>query len=231
MSQLLRISKFIHRDSFILQKVKGRSVLHLGCIGETDSELIVKVNRAKELLHSKVKKVASEVYGIDIDAEAIAEYTNILGKKNLFVGDVEKLELVPIDKKFDIILFTDLMEHLSNPGLALEGIKRFMSDESELIVSVPHSFGLPNYIRYILGKFQEGNQHVAAYNSAHLYNLLYRHGFRITEIYSGYERVPNKVVYKILFFIGRLFLSLFPKFGGTLIIVARKLDKGKNEKT
>jgi len=220
MAELLNIKKFVYRESLIFQKVQRKMVLHLGCIGETDANAVIKLERAPYLLHHKVEKVAHEIYGIDLDSEAINLYTQKLGGKNLFVGDVEHLEKVNISKIFEIILFTDLIEHLSNPGLALEGIKRFISDKTEIIISVPHSFGLPNYIRYVLGRFKEGNQHVATYNSAHLENLLDRHGFKIVEIYSGFEKV-SKGIRKIILLFPLFILKCFPKFGGTLIVIAK----------
>jgi len=216
---MLKIKKYIHRDSFILEKVKGMKVLHLGCIGETDSPLEIKIEKASKLLHHKLEKIAQEVYGIDIDAEAINAYIQKLSKNNLLVGDVEHLEEVKLFKKFDVILFTDLMEHLSNPGLALEGIKRFMDNKSEVIFSVPHSFGLPNYIRYICGRFKEGNQHVANYNYANINNLLKRHGFKIIEVYTGYEKNWSGIK-GIFTLIPITFMKIFPKYGGTLIVVA-----------
>jgi len=206
--------------SLFFKGFRKKSVLHLGCIGETDAPLEVKIEQASQLLHHKVEAVASEVYGIDIDSEAIQLYTQKLGVKNLFIGDVEHLENVEINKKFDIILFTDLMEHISNPGLAVEGIKKFADDNTEVIISVPHSFGLPNYIRYVLGKFREGNQHVAVYNSANLKNLLERHGFRIVELITAFERLP-KGIKKVFYLLPLLFLRLLPKFGGTLVVIAK----------
>ncbi len=165
MPEQLKIKKYIYRNWFVLQRVQRKKVLHLGCIGETDSNLETKLKRAPFLLHHQVEKVAGETFGIDIDAEAIELYKKKLSKQKLFVGDVERLDKVELNKKFDIVLFTDLLEHLSNPGLALEGIKRFMDTKSEVIISVPHAFGLPNFLRYVFGWFKEGNQHVATYNS------------------------------------------------------------------
>lgn len=223
----MKINKFVHRDTFILEKVRGKSILHLGCIGETDSDVEIKLKRAPFLLHSKVQRVAKEIFGIDIDAEAINLYISRLGKQNLFVGDVENLGRVDINRKFDIILFTDLMEHLSNPGLALEGIKRFMDAKSEVIISVPHSFGLPNFIRYSFGKFKEGKQHVATYNSANINSLLKRHGFKIIEVYTAFEK-SYKGIKKILTLIPIIFLKIFPKFGGTLMVIAALDNSNKN---
>jgi len=138
----------------------------------------------------------------------------------LIVGNVEHLEKIKLFKKFDIILFTDLMEHLTNPGLALIGIKNFMHNNSELIISAPHSFGIPNYIRYVLGNFKEGNQHVATYNSANIKNLLDRYGFKVAEIYSAFEKEYRGIT-KVVCSLPIATLKLLPKYGGTLLVVAK----------
>jgi len=77
-------------------------------------------------------KVATEVIGIDLDAESIELAKLHLGMPGLFVGNVEHLEKILLDRTFDVILFGDLIEHLSCPGMAFDGIRRFMSINSEI---------------------------------------------------------------------------------------------------
>ncbi len=158
--------------------------------------------------------------GIDLDGDAIAAYQTELGVPHLFVGDVEHLERVDLQTTVEVILLTDLLEHLSCPGLALEGVKRFMTADTELVITVPHAFGLPNTLRYALGGFREGEQHVATFNSAHLDTLLDRHGFQLTELCSGFERYPASGWRKVLFPIPLALLRRMPRFGGTLIATA-----------
>jgi len=49
-----------------------------------------------------------------------------------------KLENVAIEQKFDIIVCGELIEHIENPGLMLDGIKRFMNDDRILIITTPN---------------------------------------------------------------------------------------------
>ena len=69
---------------------------------------------------------ASEVVGVDRDEHAVEAIRSKFQEDALLVGDVEHLEQLPLDRTFDVILFGDLIEHLSCPGLALDGIRRFI---------------------------------------------------------------------------------------------------------
>jgi len=75
-------------------------------------------------------------------------------------GDVERLDELPVDQKFDTVIAGDIIEHLSNPGQMLAGIKRFCGSDTRVIITTPNAFGAPNYLRYSAGRFREGAEHV-----------------------------------------------------------------------
>lgn len=91
------------------------------------------------------------------------------------VGDAELLDRSPLRGTFDVIVFGNLIEHLSFPGRALEGVRRFMAPNSELVISTPKAFGLLANVRIGLGRFYGGNEHLAAYSRFTLPALLARH--------------------------------------------------------
>lgn len=47
-------------------------------------------------------------------------------------------------------------------------------------------------------------------------------GFRLTEVYTGFNRPATTGKNKIRYFFEVPFLKMFPKYGGTLIILARE---------
>lgn len=53
------------RHPFIVDYCIGKKVLHIGCV---DAGLMEERYKQNELLHQKLDKVASLLYGIDIDA-------------------------------------------------------------------------------------------------------------------------------------------------------------------
>ncbi|MGH9761543.1 MAG: methyltransferase domain-containing protein, partial [Blastocatellia bacterium] len=144
------------------------------------------------------------------------------GVRGLFVADVQRLDKLSWTDRFDVILFGDLIEHLSCPGLALDGIRRFMTDQSELIISTPNAFALLANARYSLGRYREGAEHVAAYSKFTLPTLLERHDLKLMELFTCYDRPPESG--KVRFALGVRCFKMVPERGGTLLAVARSAN-------
>ena len=221
--QIWKSSGYCSRWRFILDRCKGRSVLHLGFVGETDGSLEKKLEAfaAGQILHTHLAHAASEVVGLDRDERAVQTIQSKFGERGLMVGDVEYLDQLPLHGTFDVIVFGDLIEHLSSPGRALEGIRRFMAPHSELIISTPNAFSLLANIRFTVGRFREGNEHVAAYSQITLPALLERHQIKMTELYTCFNRPPRSWNKRFAFALGIPFFKVMPDRGGTLLAVAR----------
>jgi Methyltransferase domain len=215
---------YCSRWDFILSRCDGRAVLHLGFIGETDATLQTKLHAIKygQTLHSHLIKHASKVAGVDRNQQALAMIRSELGWGNLYFGDVEHLEDLNLNERFDVVLFGDLVEHLTCPGLALNGIRRFMSGKSQLIISTPNSFALLSNIRFTLGRYREGEEHVTSYSKLTLKALLERHGFEMTELFTCYDKPPVTTKGRLKLSIGAPYFKVWPERGGTLLAVAEK---------
>lgn len=210
---------WVNRDQVILKLVQGKSVLHLGCIGFTDLLPSERLKQSKNSLHYKISAV-SDVVGVDYCKELIELYNNLEIYENVLYGDVTKLDELPLNKEFDIILAGDIIEHISNPGKMLEGIKRFCGHNTLVVISTPHAFGLLNFLRFLFRRFTDGNEHVMTFNMDNISNLLKRHGYLIDEINTCFHKESARA-HPILFYPGKMFFSLFPRLGGTLLIFAR----------
>jgi len=66
-----------------------------------------------------------------------------------------------------------------------------MEPTTERIISVPNSFGILANLRFTVGSFRDGAQHVASFSKFNLETLLARHGFELKELYTAYDRPPN----------------------------------------
>jgi predicted TPR repeat methyltransferase len=214
---------YVSRWDFVLNKCTRKSVLHLGCVGITEGTLDDKLRawRQEGVIHIHLQKVCKYIVGVDHDEVAILALRK-MGYERLLVGDVTNLRSLSIDRRFDIILCGDIIEHLSNPGLMLEGVKAFMGAESEILITTPNAFGLLHFVRHLAGRFSEGSDHVVSFQVYTLLNLLERHGFCAQEILTGYNRPPAHLVDFIRVAVGIPFFRLFPSLGGTLLVIAKK---------
>ena len=101
----------------------------------------------------------------------------------------------------------------------LDGIRRFCTEKTQLILTTPNAFGAPNFLRYSLGKFRDGAEHVMSFNPQNLATLLDRHGYSLSELHTCFQPLSRRT--GVEFQLGRRALELFPRFGGTLLAVAK----------
>jgi ubiquinone/menaquinone biosynthesis C-methylase UbiE len=131
------------------------------------------------------QKTASELYGFDFDQKGI-DILEQAGGKNLFRADLEKLEDVWLNETFDVIIAGEMIEHLSNPGLFLRGVQRFMNKDTKLIITTINAYSGMRFIIYGLrGKGGENEpvhpDHVAYYSYKTLNLVLEREKLKINE--------------------------------------------------
>jgi len=164
--------RIVQREEYLLAKCQGRRVLHLGAVDHYKGEVCG--------LHKRLMNVADYVAGIDIDKSGI-EQARLTGIRNILYGDLEKLGEINASERFDVIVAGEVIEHLSNPGLFLEGIKRFIDPRVEMIVTTPNVFSLHRYL-LMLGRFEYVHpDHVCYYSLTTLRHLMERHSFTIEE--------------------------------------------------
>ena len=207
---------YFERENKIIGLAKNKRVLHLGCVGGSCLDTSIRVGRAKDSLHYKLTEIA-DTTGIDYSSDVIQTYENEGIFDNIVFGDAENLDEVELDDTFDVIVAGDIIEHVSNPGLMLEGLKRFCNANTKLIITTPHAFNLMNFFRYLFGKFHESKEHVMTFNIKNILNLLKKHGYDVKSIDTCYQKRSAKYT---LFYLGLVFFRMFPKFGGTLFVVS-----------
>jgi 2-polyprenyl-3-methyl-5-hydroxy-6-metoxy-1,4-benzoquinol methylase len=167
--------------------------------------------------------INSDCTGVDNDQETVNQLKDADVFNNIVVGDVQRLEELPIaPESFDVIVAGDIIEHISNPGKMLDGIHRLLKSNGALIISTPNSFGLPGFVRYVVGDFHEGRQHVLSFNAITLAQFLERHGYMLDACMTCHQRPTST---SLLFRAGKCVLQRFPRFGGTLLFVARIAGK------
>jgi 2-polyprenyl-3-methyl-5-hydroxy-6-metoxy-1,4-benzoquinol methylase len=214
-----KVGMYVAKEDFIVRISTGLTVLHLGCVGFTDLDGEDRVKFAKQSLHWKLTQ-CSNVVGVDRSGAVIEQMRKLGIFANVVPGDVERLNELPVNQKFDIVIAGDIIEHLSNPGRMLDGIKRFCRADTRVIITTPNAFGAPNYLRYSAGRFHEGAEHVMSFNEQNLVTLLQRHGYAVAELHTCFQPRSAEALNSLAFRAGKSILKLFPRFGGTLMVVA-----------
>jgi SAM-dependent methyltransferase len=172
--------QLVQRLDLIKELCSGKRVLHLGCTNypytqdSIDNEM---------LLHFELEKIAGDLWGMDSDQAGI-DILNERGSKQIVLGDLEKLGELELDQTFDVIIAGEMIEHLNNPGLFLDGIKRFLGSDSLLLLTTINAYSGMRFLQYgLLGKGGKNEpvhpDHVAYYSYSTLSRLLSRYGLQI----------------------------------------------------
>jgi SAM-dependent methyltransferase len=193
----------VHRVEIIKKMCEGRSVLHLGC---TNYPYTSESLENGSLLHLELGKLCGELYGFDFDEEGIRVLSDS-GVENLYRADLEVLEDVDLDRKFDVIIAGEMIEHLPNPGLFLRGIGRFMHEGSKLVITTINAYCAMRFFIYAVrgkGGLNEPvhPDHVAYYSFRTLRLLVEKEGLRVDEFFFydlGKEHRPfNRKIYNLI---------------------------------
>jgi len=216
MNRSILSRQYLSRVDFFRKMCRGKTVLHLGC--SSGRYLQDHVDRG-DLMHEIVRSEASELFGVDIHDESVRSLRQ-LGYQNIFPGNAEQLEDLDIDRRFDIVLAGDLLEHITRPGSMLEGAKQFIDSSGTFVISTNNAFGIHYQIRRWMGKYSEHFEHVSFYSPETLKHLFERHGYDVLEMYGAFTTPPHTLKQKIVFALASPILRLFPMLAGTLIVVA-----------
>jgi hypothetical protein len=208
------------RGAFIAKTCENRSVLHLGCAGwplTTESAL------DGSLLHLRLSRVSTRAFGIDICERGLLLLRSV-GFKDLIHWDVEKLDQLRIEDQVEVIVAGEILEHLSNPGLCLQGIAQFMSyPKCKLVVTVPNAFSLRHLVSVLFFRTElVMPDHTAYYSFSTLVELLARYNLQVREMYVYAEVDRRSSFFRRL--AKRLFnatvLRVFPQVAQGMIAVA-----------
>lgn len=168
----------------LIGSYKSRTILDVGCgNGEMANRLISE---------------GYDVYGTDASVTGI-EIAKQRNEKRFHVQDINSAKL-PIelqDKKFDMIISTEVIEHLYNPRGYVEFCKNVLMQNGggEMIISTPYHGYLKNLALAVTGKMDShftvlwDGGHIKFWSVKTLTKLLEEFGFEVVE-FRGSGRLP-----------------------------------------
>lgn len=209
--------RIVDRTQYIVQRCRGKKVLDLGCAS------IPPPSTNLTWLHAEIKKVAQLVHGVDIDKQLLRLLKDS-GENHLYHCNVENLENLETELKYDVIVASELIEHLNNPGLFLKGVKQIISENGILLIATPNAYGIKSFLMLLLSNAEPSPiSHTCYFSYATLNVLLNRFGFYIDDI-AFFHWAANKFYSKIINYVIEL-LPFAHKFADHFIITARPIKR------
>lgn len=214
----------VDRDKWLIDLVKNKLILHVGC---TDHPITAAKIANGKILHGQLLQSADQVVGLDYDSEGVSRLRELYPEHEFIVHNAEQLPDCDAlkDRKFQMVVAADVVEHLSNFGMFLDGAKSLLANDGRLVLTTPSAFSIKRMAPMaVLGIERVHPDHTAYYSLATLKRILSRYGF---EIESGVMFQWKNPTWK-----NRLVNAIFSPFvalsGGRLsdeiAVIARRVD-------
>lgn len=164
------------------------------------------------------------VSGVDLNEEAVkkAKESGI----DAVVGDVFEIDTIFSEKKFDVVIAGDIIEHVFDTDLFLKKIYSVLDTNGTVLLSTPNLVSLGRRIMTLFGKnpFCEFSArkdginvgHIRYYTFKDMEEQLKETGFSLIKTEADTTNLPIKLV-------DRLTVTLFPHLGREILAKAHKL--------
>lgn len=165
---------FVEKMDWLRPLIQGKKVLDIGCVAHSLEEA-----RRPDWLHGQIVKAAAEAVGVDIlkhEIEVLRAERNF----DLVWADVETMDL---QRKFDVVVMMDVIEHLTSPGHALRRVREHLERDGTVIITTPNPV---NWLRFVAllasGKVDANPEHTCWFNEPVLRELARRCGLALVSV-------------------------------------------------
>lgn len=184
-------------------------------------------------------EIGCEVHGIDLQRDGDLEnQQRWLSRYDKFgirfkYCDITKEKFPYPDEYFNLIIFSEVLEHLivAHPPLGIpKEIKRILKKNGIFILSTPNVVSLGSRIACLIGKHPTSygfkdprsySKHFREYTPRELQWMLEQCGFKVLETrLENHSPPPHGLLSYLIRFLSRL----YPNFRNTIIIKAKKLE-------
>jgi len=166
---------------------KGIKILEIGCSGGP-------------LLNLLVSQGYHQIFGIDISKKAV-QLCKARGFKNVFLMDGANPHFD--GEEFDLIIASDVLEHIQDDEKAVKEWRRFLKTEGIIICFVPA-------LRALWSKHDEDNEHWRRYTKKTLQDIFVKNNFTIAR--SSYWNIALFIPTLFYRFLMRIFFKESAKY-------------------
>lgn len=134
----------------------------------------------------EASKLGAEVTAMDLSEENLARIKEIDPKIEIVYGDASEAQ--DLDKKYDLIVALEMMEHLVEPALALKNCREYLKENGTLLITVPYKELIRHSLCIHCNRKTPVNAHLHSFDQPKLAALLMENGFRVQESILFYHK-------------------------------------------
>jgi SAM-dependent methyltransferase len=216
--------------------INSANILDIGC-SKCEILLVLKEIGAKHLTGVNLFPLDQSWFSENILINEL--FGDVKNKIKYITSDIDTKKIPFDDSSFDIIIFTDVIEHINDPTKVIDECYRLLSKNGILVIGAPNVSSLRNRIYSLFGKsiyfdidlwlddsnrYNDGNfrrfiGHIREYTMNEIKYILNKHQFKI--LYSKYfpsKENNDSIVYRFY----KLLEKTYPPFSYNMLIIGRK---------
>jgi 2-polyprenyl-3-methyl-5-hydroxy-6-metoxy-1,4-benzoquinol methylase len=216
------------KNTFVVDRARGKAVLHIGMGGFVDDAERTEKFIQDELagsLHVQIAGVARSLAGFDIDQKTIDAMRTVVPECDYYLGDLTATQL-PDDlagRRFDLIVFGDVLEHLDNFRQALTNLKSLLAPGGQLLISTANAHSFDAFVKMMFSYESAHEEHTSYFSYLTLKRLLEMNRLALTDFryythlhVKKYESLTHRISYTV----SNNLTRLFPQYAMGVIAVA-----------
>lgn len=215
------------KQQFIIDQCRDKKVLDVGCVNHT-----LEATTRPEWLHGKLKEVAKSLVGLDYE-EAIVKKLQTKGWA-IIAADAQNFDIrKKYPRGFDVIVASEIIEHLVNPGAFLSCVRKHLAPGGILLLTTPHAYGFAFFLEILfLGEEVMNDDHTMTFSKKNICWLMEKCGFKVKEFHwliqdssHSQSSLKQKLIRKVLFWLQSSAAKVRIGFSKEMIIVAMPNEK------
>ena len=204
---------FDHKTGYGVSKNRLRSIT--AAAGDLSGKSVLDVGCGAGRLGAYLREQgATRVVGCDIAVDAITAASQNLDHAFTYDVATDSLSRLCGEEKFDVVVATELIEHLFQPARLLQEVKSVLKPDGVFIVTTPNFLLWSNRLRMLFGQFQytktglldESHVHFFTYNTLH--QIVKEEGLTVVAEHNVYhgkvpkwlqKHIPTLSIYQMVF--------------------------------
>ena len=154
-----------------------------------------------------LQKKEYKVWGVDISKDVLSQAEGSLESSFCFNVEDEQWPAELMLKKFDVVIASEIIEHLFHPDIFLKKLKPLLNTGGKIIITTPNFLFWKNRLKILFGKFEYASEglldfgHIRFFTVKTALKIFKKCGLKVEKEHHFY---PN--LYKRrLNFLGRMF--------------------------
>lgn len=221
-------TRVVDRVDALLDAAIGKDVLHIGMGGFLDDAKGTSRYAASDLstsVHGQLARIAASITGLDVNPAMISAMQKKVPGDYVLADITEKDLAEKLGRKFDVVLFPEVVEHLDCFRAALSNIHDLLASDGLLVLTTVNAYGVDSFLKMLFRYESVHEEHTCYFSYRTLTRLLNMNGFAIDDFSfcfeyrdsfsSGFERVSYHTA--------RMIARVLPQYAEGLVIKAHPI--------